>query len=239
MTFERLGWPANNPSPFALESLVRRTALVLAVILAGSALPTRAHAQLVGVSGEFGTLGLGARAAVTLGSQFRLRAGGNFQPFRIGVNASDIVYDVTLATPSATGTLDWHPGGTRFRFSGGVVYFAEDLELEATPKEDVSIGMQEYSPEEIDTLIGNLGTEEVAPYFGIGWGDSTRRGVSFQVEFGFAFHGTPDVTLRATGPVGSSPGFQADLNEEVADINEEVERVTAYPVISIGVGVGL
>jgi hypothetical protein len=201
--------------------------------------PAGVQAQLVGASAEFGTLGLGVRAAVTLGSQFRLRAGGDFQPFRIGVNASDIVYDVTLATPSATATLDWHPGGSRFRFSGGVVYFAEDLELEATPKQDVSIGNQEYSPEEIGALIGNLGTEEVAPYFGIGWGDSTRPGVSFQMDFGLAFHGTPGVTLRATGPVGSDPGFQGDLNDEIADINDEIERVRAYPVLSIGVGVGL
>ena len=218
---------------------MRRTAPVLALLLVGSHVPALLQAQLVGVSAEFGTLGLGARAAFTLGSQFRLRVGGAFQPFRIGVNASDIVYDVTLATPSATGTLDWHPGGTRFRFSGGVVYFAEDLELEATPKEDVSIGNQEYSPEEIGELIGNLGTEEVAPYFGIGWGDSTREGVSFQIDFGVAFHGTPDVTLRATGPAGSQPGFQDDLNEEIVDINDEIERFRAYPVLSVGVGVGL
>jgi hypothetical protein len=191
------------------------------------------------LSAEFGTLGLGAKAAFTLGSQFRLRAGGAFQPFRIGVNASDIVYDVTLATPSATGTLDWHPGGSRFRFSGGVVYFAEDLEIEATPREDVSIGNQQYSPEEIGELIGNLGTDEVAPYFGIGWGDSTRRGVSFQLDLGVAFHGTPDVTLRATGPIGTNPTFQQELNEEIADINDEIEQVRAYPVLSIGVGVGL
>jgi hypothetical protein len=202
-------------------------------------MPAPLQAQLVGVSAELGTLGLGAKLAVTLGSQFRLRAGGAFQPFTIGVDASDIRYDVTLATPSATGTLDWHPGGSRFRFSGGIVYFAEDLELEATPKSDVSIGNQEYSPEEIGSLIGNLGTEEVAPYFGIGWGDSTRRGVSFQFDLGVAFHGTPAVTLRATGPVGSNPSFQNDLNEEIADINDEIERVRAYPVLSIGVGVGL
>jgi hypothetical protein len=218
---------------------MRRTALVLALLLSGSYVPALAQAQLVGVSGEFGTLGLGARAAVTLGSQFRLRAGGAFQPFRIGVNASDIVYDVTLATPSATGTLDWHPGATRFRFSGGVVYFAEDLEIEATPREDVSIGNQEYAPEDIGELIGNLGTEEFAPYFGLGWGDSTRRAVSFQLDFGFAFHGTPDVTLRATGPAGSDPGFQNDLNDEIADLNDEIDRVRAYPVLSLGVGVGL
>lgn len=211
----------------------------LGVSLALSGGASAARAQDGGISVHVGTLGLGARGAFSMGDQLRLRGGVDIQPFQARREISDIDYDVEFPTPALTALLDWHPGGAGFRFSGGVVYFTQEPKVEATPRENVEIGAGTFTPAQVGTLIGELGTSQIAPFFGIGWGDATDLGLGFQLDLGVAFHGTPDVALRATGPVGDQPGFQAELEAELADVNEEIERVRVYPVLNIGIGFGL
>jgi hypothetical protein len=40
--------------------------------------------------------------------------------------------------------------------------------------------------------------------------------------------------MTADGLLGSDPAFLADLNAEIAEVQDEVENLKAYPAISIG-----
>ena len=176
---------------------------------------------------------------VPVGGEVNIRAGVDFQPISIEQSISDVDYDLNLPSPSFSALLDWHPGGGGFRATGGVVSFANELELEALLTEDVDIGGRDYSPIEIGTLIGSLGTARFAPYLGIGWGDSPSGGFSFSADLGVAFHGTPDVGLRATGPIGDDPDFLTRLEAEIEEVNDDIESFKVYPVLNLGFGFGL
>jgi hypothetical protein len=214
-------------------------ALAFAASLLGLSAALPARAQDMGASIEVGTLGLRAQFAVSLNEQVVVRTGAAFEPFPIHVEASDITYDLDLPNPSLSALLDWHPGGHGFRFSGGAVYFTNELELEGTPNQPVEIGDDEYAPSELGTLIGNLGTARFAPYVGIGLGNATRLGTRFVLDLGVALHGTPDVQLRATGPIKDDPTFQADLEQELQDVTDDIKSFKVYPVLSLGVGFGI
>jgi hypothetical protein len=202
-------------------------------------LPGAATAQAVAVSPHVGTLGVGADVSVALSDLVSLRGGLNFQPYAPKADFEDIDYELNLPSPTLSGMVDLHVGGSGFRVSGGVVYFSDDPELEATPSEPTEIGDQIYSPSEIGTLTGTVRTNNWAPYLGIGWGNASHGSVGFFMDLGVAFHGEPDVDLTADGLLGSDPDFLDQLDREIADVQDDVESVTVYPILSVGVRFGV
>jgi len=201
--------------------------------------PVSAAGQGLGGSIHLGTLGIGGRVTLALTDAVNLRGGLDFQPIEISLDISDVNYDLSLPSPSLTGLVDWHPAGSGFRLSGGASYFVNELELRGTPLTDVEIGGQDYTPSQIGSLVGSLGTSQIAPYVGIGWGDATRGGIGFTADLGVAVHGTPDAALRATGPIGSNQTFQSNLEAELVDINDEIKSFKVYPVLNLGLSLGL
>lgn len=193
----------------------------------------------LGASVHVGTLGLGGRVSLSIGDQLNLRGGVDLQPFEIQVDLSDVRYDLRLPSPSLTALVDWHPGGGGFRASGGVVSFSNALELEATPTSRVEIGEREYDPAQIGSLIGSMGTSKSGPYLGIGWGNAAARRLALSLDLGVVFHGPPDVALRATGPVADTSPFLADLDAEIEAVNEDIALARVYPVLNLGLSVGL
>ena len=187
-----------------------------------------------------GSLGLGARVSMALfGSPLRLRAGFDYQPMDIEVSLSDVKYAIDLPSPSLTALLDWHPGGGSFRVSGGAVHFSSSLELSATPSASVEIGDQAYEPAEIGSLVGGLATSELGPYAGIGWGHRSGRRLGLSLDLGMVYHGVPEVTLRATGPIADVPAFRSQLELEIDEVSDLVSIARVYPVLNLGIAVGL
>ena len=119
------------------------------------------------------------------------------------------------------------------------MYFMSELEFRGKPLADVEVGDGEYTPSEIGSLIGLLGTSQIAPYVGIGWGNSPNGGIGFSADLGVALHGTPGARLRATGPIRDVPTFSSDLEAEIEDINDDVEPVKVYPILNLGISFGL
>ena len=156
-----------DPTTAMEDGMKAWISLVLGGLILGAG-PSSALGQGLGGSLHVGTLGLGARVAIPVGGQVNLRGGVDFQPITIETDLSDVKYDLNLPSPSFTGLLDWHPGGGGFRASGGIVYFTTGLELEGRPIMSVDIGSEEYTPSELGSLVGSLGTSPVAPYLGLG-----------------------------------------------------------------------
>ena len=194
----------------------------------------------LGASVHAGSLGLGARMSTALfGSPLRLRAGFDYQPMDIEVSLSDVRYAIDLPSPSLTALLDWHPGGGSFRVSGGAVHFSSSLELSATPTTSVEIGRQAYEPAEIGSLVGRLATSKSGPYAGIGWGHRSRRRLGLSLDLGAVYHGVPEVTLRATGPIADVPAFRSQLELEIDEVSDLVSIARVYPVLNLGIALGL
>ncbi len=222
------------------QGLVNSAAVSLSLVLvaASMAAPTAARAQQVGVAAHVGTLGLGADVAVSVHPNLGLRAGGNFFPFDINFNSSGIDYNLDLPSPQFLLLADLYPTGS-FRVSAGLMIASTGFDLVGELDGPVEIGSAVYTPAEVGTLSGALDTRDVSPYFGIGFGNPAIGRVGFFLDLGVAFHGTPEASAVANGPVAAVPGFQQDLDQEVQDIQDDVDGVVVYPVLSVGISIGL
>ena len=179
-------------------------------MVAALALDARpALAQFWGASVHMGTLGAGARVAVSVDEVWNVRGGIDLQPVDIEVSASDVDFSVELPSPAWWALLDWHPGGGGFRLTGGAVRFGRPLAIEGAPTKDWELGDNEYTPAEVGMIRGSLGTRQSGPYVGLGWGNAVGPGLGFALDLGIVAHGTPDLSFEVTGPISSDAQFRS------------------------------
>ena len=192
-----------------------------------------------GVAGgvKVGTLGPGIEASGYLNDYLSLRVGGHYLNYSYEGTESDVEYDIDLELNTLMGVVDFHPFTNQFRITAGLILNNNELELEGTPDDPTEIGDTEYSPVQIGTLTGSATFNHLAPYVGIGYGNPVRDNapISFMFDIGIMFQGSPDVDLAADGTASGDAGFEADLQEEEDDAQEEADKFKIYPVISFGV----
>ena len=89
----------------------------------------------------------------------------------------------------------------------------------------------------VGTLDANIDFRKTAPYLGIGWGNAVDSGnpLSFSIDIGVMFQGTPKVSLETSKDTSGIPGFQDSLDNEIADFKDDVDNLKYYPIISLGV----
>lgn len=208
---------------------VRRIAIAIALILA----PSAASAQL-GAAAHAGSLGLGVDVGFAFTPMVGIRVGGNIQPMTFEATVSDVLVSGQPASPAFTGMLDFYPTRAGFRLSGGAVLFSGAHSFEGRPAGDVELDGITFDGAMVGSLNATIHTREVAPYAGIGWGGATRSGLGLLVDLGVAMHGRPTVSVVVDGPLAGEPVFQAALDREVAEFQDDVSGYTFYPVASIG-----
>ena len=215
----------------------QRFGFIVVLLLGLDASPMLAQ----GVTGsvQVGTLGIGAQVATPLASRINFRGGIDIQPVSFEVIADDVELDVELPAATVTAVVDLYPNESGFRLSAGVLYFGGSLGLEGAPEEDVELGNNVYTRAQVGTIRGSLGTSRLAPYLGLGWGNAVGTGFGFALDVGVAYHGTPEFSLEATGPVSSDPQFRRDLDAEAESANEDIPGVASvYPVLKLGFSYG-
>ena len=209
----------------------------VALLLGLDAFP--ALAQGVTGSVQVGTLGIGAQVATPLANRINFRGGIDFQPVSFEVPVEDVDLDVELPSAAVTAVLDLYPNESGFRLSAGVFYFGGSLGVEGAPTDDVEFGNNVYTRAQVGTIRGSLGTSKIAPYFGLGWGNAVDTGLGFALDVGVAYHGPPEFSLEATGPVSSDPQFRMDLDAEAESANEDIPGAASmYPVLKLGLSYG-
>ena len=209
----------------------------MAAVLALDARP--APAQFLGASVHVGTLGPGVRVAVSAGEQLNVRGGIDLQPVDIEVSVSDVDFSVELPSPAWWALVDWHPGGGGFRLTGGAVHFGRPLAIEGTPTEEWELEGNEYTPTELGTIRGSLGTRSSGPYVGLGWGNAVGPGLGFALDLGLVAHGPPDFSFEVTGPASSDAQFRSDLEAEAESINDDIPGLAQfYPILNLGFSFG-
>lgn len=210
----------------------------ISIVAAVAVSPLPAHAQGVGIAFHVGTLGVGADIAASFGSRIGLRSGFNFFPTDIDATVSGVPYQIAFASPTFTAMLDLYLLGP-LRVSGGTIYTTDDIVLAGEITAPVTLNTTIYSPAQIGTLTGTIVTNELSPYVGIGLGNPARSKFGFFLDLGVAFHGTPAFTLTAVGgSYNTTPAFILDLDAEALSIQNDLSRITVYPVATIGFSIG-
>lgn len=211
-----------------------RMSIAVLVVALGT-LGTHVQAEGYALAARASTTGLGAELTVRLSDSFNLRLGAGGFGYNYAGTVSSIDYDLSLRLKSGTAALDWHPGGSAFRLSGGMLLHGNKLTGRAEPRGSVSIGDHTYDASQVGILSAVADYDrKLAPYATIGVGNGARGGrvfVSFEV--GVALCGTPKVSLSSSR---STAGLPADLQIEVQDVQDDLGWLKVYPIVGLGIG---
>ncbi|MBL7188673.1 MAG: hypothetical protein ISS70_20300 [Phycisphaerae bacterium] len=190
------------------------------------------------ISGKTGTLGMGGELTTGIAPNVNARVGINTMDLDFEGDIDDIEFDIGADFSSFSALVDYYVFDGSFRVSGGIVSMNHELALKATgaagEREDIGDGNYDWETD-IGTLSGSVEIDDVAPYVGIGWGNTLGRNKrwGFYTDLGIAFAGSPDAKLSATG-AGATPGLAEDLAKEEDEIQDELDAFRFYPVLSMG-----
>lgn len=199
--------------------------------------PSVVRAQSFGIAPHVGTLGVGGDVGVLLTNRIGLRAGRNYFPFDIDFSASDVDFTLDLPSPQSMVLADLFLVGG-LRASGGVLLSGDDVGLTGDFGGSVDLGGTTYTAAEVGTLRGAIVNKDVAPYAGIGYGKVAGQRLGFLLDLGIAFQGNPRVSFAADGLASLLPSFQADLERERQEVENDIHIFRYYPVFSLGLTIG-
>lgn len=189
---------------------------------------------------KFGTTGIGADLTFGISRWLNLRGGFNYGVFTWSPTLGDVDYELESNLMSGPLLVDIHPFANHFRISGGIyIQPGSDVSLSSTPDSPVQIGRHTYAPEVVGTLSGEIEiAESVAPYVGIGFGNSVdeEQRLTFMVDLGVVFQ-SYDVTLTSDGAGMTTPvdTFRTDLELEEQNIEDDVNSLKVFPVLTLGI----
>ena len=200
--------------------------------LAGFGLTTNAAAVDTAVAVKLGTLGLGVEGTFGLTEHINARLGFNRYNYDTREKVSDIRYDFDLKLKTISLFADWHPFGSAFRVTAGLMGNSNEL-TGSSSSTSVEIGDTTYVDVGLDA---KLDFDSTAPYLGIGWGNAvaTGKGWGFNVDLGVMYQGSGNVTLTPTGS-GASLVDSADLASEEQKFEDDIKGFKYYPVCTVGV----
>lgn len=207
-----------------------RGVLLLALLAAGSANADNNF----GAGIKAGTLGLGLEASWQPLPYLDVRLGANSFDYDDNGPQAGIDYDGTLTLESFYATANFHFPISPMRVTAGVYSNGNELSLLNDQQLPQNIGGTVYPGDSIGTLSSTTSFASTAPYFGIGFDFSIAGKVGMNLDFGVLWQGEPEVSLAADGSLSSDPGFQASLELERQQIEDEMSNFKAWPVISLG-----
>ena len=185
-----------------------------------------------------GTTGFGIEVANPLSENWNFRFHGTGGDLDKSFIHSDIQYDADLKLTNIGALVDWYAGGSIFRVTGGNFYTKKKFNVTGLLVIDANtIANYGYTSAEAGSLTGSIETgNEIAPYFGIGYGKSAYLddGLGVSIDLGVMYTGSPKVSLTADGLLASDSTFMSDLDEEERNISSS-NYFKVYPVISIGI----
>lgn len=213
--------------------IARAFILAAAFFAAGSA-------QATGLGLRFGTTGLGADIGFGLTESLTLRVGYAGFSWSGEYDEDDITYDAKLKLSNLSALVDWKVWG-QLRLTAGIVHANNRGDLVGRPTGGTfTINDVDYNAAEIGTLEGRARMGKSAtPYLGIGYGDIARKGLSFYMDLGVMFQGTPSVDLAANcGTTARCAQLQADVEAEERRLRDDLDKLKHYPVFNLGLAYG-
>jgi hypothetical protein len=182
-----------------------------------------------------GSLGGGIEVNYAVNSLFTVGLGINRFSRSASETADDIDYDVDLNLRTVALLANYHPFEGTFRVTAGLMSNGNELVMKAEPQGTYEIGGTTYTAGEVGRLKATVDFKTIAPYLGVGWGKSASSGFGVTFDVGMLLQGAPNVDMKASGALADAPAFAADLKQEARNAEEDLESLTVYPVVSLGV----
>lgn len=190
----------------------------------------------IGLTAKVGTLGAGVDITAPIVPELlNARVGYNTFEWTYASHSGDTEgIDGTLHLETIPLLLDLHPARNNFRLTGGAVINNNSVSFAAKENGIIKIDDTAYSTTALD---GGITFDDLGWYAGLGFGNAASKGrINFAFDLGVMFHGEPKAEMTATA---SDPSIQhalnQDLNDEMAQVNDDLKEFTFYPVLSFGI----
>lgn len=209
----------------------RMAGLSMLVILATGA----AHADDSewGIGLKAGTLGLGAEARWSGLPYVDFRLGANTYTYSDTGREANVRYDADLDLETFFVTANFHFPLTPFRLTAGAFANGNEFNMVSAEPGDFTIGGDFYTADEVGSLSSNTSFDSLAPYVGLGFDFELFGKAGINFDLGVLLQGDPVVTMVADGLLADDAGFQASLEAERQELEDEMSDFKAYPVISL------
>ena len=208
-----------------------------------------------GMDVKIGTLGIGFDGAVGLNEKSNVRVGVNFFTYNHDFENDGITLAAHLKLRSVMAQYDFFPTGGGFHVSPGLmIYNGNRVEANAfvPAGRQFTLGNETLMSNASNPVNGGakVAFEKVAPAITIGWGNIATHGErrwTIPVELGVVFSRAPTATLNLGGSaclvngtncrnVATEPQLQADVQQQQADVNADLDALKMIPVFSFGFG---
>ena len=212
-------------------NLLRACVLLSAFAATGTAVAD--HNFGVGV--KAGTLGIGVEGTWRPLPYIDLRVGANQYDYKDSGLYGGVNYDAefNLDNYYVTGNLRFPL--SPFRLSGGL--YSNGNEFNAVSGDNgaiVFIGGDPYPADAVGTLSAGAAFDNTSPYLGVGFDFTVLGKVGLILDFGMLWQGSPQVSMSADGPLAGIPMFDASLDAERAELEDQLSDYKAWPVVSLG-----
>lgn len=209
-------------------------ALLSSIVAGSSAARAEDKASGLSVGVTAGTLGVGPEVGYRISPLFGVRGNATFLGIGHDFDVNDITYNGRLKLSSFGLNADLYPFQGGFRLSAGARINKNKVRMRATPKSNVSVGDDDYTPAQIGTLSGDVRTKDFSPTLTLGYAGGLTKGIKFGIDAGAMFQGSPRIAnLKATGLLARDPAFLADIAKEQREIDDEINRYNVYPLLQI------
>lgn len=222
---------------------VKKLFLAILPTVALSALPGLSRgddATHVGIALTGGLSGVGVDAGVNVNNYLGVR--GTISGLSIGGDGAygtSISWGATLKLFQAGLLADAYPFQGVFRVSGGVIDNGNKISLSAQqPHGTYTFNGASYSASQLGPATASVEWRNADPYLGIGWGNlAGSRGLHFTSDVGILFSGSPKTMISVACASGQScPGLAANVAVENAKLQNDLSKVSVWPVLRFGIG---
>jgi len=216
-----------------MKNLLRNTIVLLAAVTWGGVAAANDNLWF-GV--KAGTLGFGGEVSWRPIEWLDLRAGANFYDYDESGSEAGINYDGTLSLDTYYLTGNVRFPLSPFRLTAGIYANNNEVLLvsQDMPLYELGDAMIPWLPTEVGRLQSVTAFDSTAPYLGAGFDFDIFDRIGLSLDFGVLWQGEPMVTLTADGSAVGDPVFDAALEQERQQLENEMQNLKAYPVISIG-----
>jgi hypothetical protein len=201
-------------------------------------------------------LGVGVGVAAGLTHSTNLRFGWNFFNYNLTGTDDGATYAGHLHFRSLQASLDWFPFHGTFHVSPGLLFNNQNRVTASggiAGGQSFTLNDTNYYSSQTDPVSGNgsVRFNSVAPLFTAGWGNWVSRRehkhLAFPFEAGFAYTGDASVRLNLQGTVcntpynvncsqiATDPSVQANISGQIRKLQNDLEWIRFYPIISAGV----
>jgi hypothetical protein len=214
-------------------------------VLALAGLPLAAQADdstHVGVAATAGLSGLGADLGVNINDYLGVRAtAAGYSINRDGNFGTSVDWNGSLRLFQAGLLLDGYPFAGVFHVTAGVVHDGNRATANGRPQAGATYTFNgnTYSASEVGSASMSVDWGKTVPYLGLGWGNlSGSAGLHFTSDFGVILSGSPTaaVNVSCTASTSICTQMATDVAAEQTKLQNDVHKISAWPVIRFGIG---